>query len=281
MTVRTRIAPSPTGDPHVGTAYIALFNLCFARAHGGQFILRLDDTDPERSKQEYADQIQRDLEWLGLTWDRIERQSDRLDRYAAAAPELREAASKVFEVINGAFEHLRDPDTMAYTNKKVQENYSRRFSIKFPNEELTAARPYKTTPIYDKLDAMGAQWGDSWGLEAPLWFSPDGTKDVFSWRRSTDFEHVKAEVAAVRQSVGMMEISGFSKFKVSGPGARDWLDKAKDYPWEFAIYADRFMGVVGITGHLGYWLGKPFWGQGYMTEAAGALVDAYFDEGCH
>lgn len=114
--------------------------------------------------------------------------------------------------------------TMSYTNPKVQENYSRRFSIRFPNEELPAARPYKTTPIYDKLLSMGAQMGDSWGLEAPLWFSPDGTQDVFSWRRSTDFEHVKAEVAACRTTVGCMEISGFSKFKITGPGARDWLD---------------------------------------------------------
>ncbi len=118
-----------------------------------------------------------------------------------------------------------DWTTMAYTNKKVQENYSRRFSIKFPNEELTAARPYKTTPIHDRMIAAGAQMGDSWGLEAPLWFAPEGVKDAFSWHRSTDFEHVKAEVAAVRDSVGMMEISGFSKFGVTGPGARDWLDK--------------------------------------------------------
>lgn len=115
--------------------------------------------------------------------------------------------------------------SMAYTNPKVQENYSRRFSIKFPNEELPAARPYKTTPIYDRLSAMGAQWGDAWGLEAPLWFAPEGVSDVFSWRRSTDFEHVKAEVAAVRGSVGMMEISGFSKFFVRGAGSRAFLDK--------------------------------------------------------
>ena len=118
-----------------------------------------------------------------------------------------------------------DWTTKNYTNHKVQENYSRRFSIKFPNEELTAARPYKTTPIYDKLMEAGAQMGDSWGLEAPLWFSPDGTKDEFSWRRSTDFEHVKAEVMGVRTSVGMMEVSGFSKFAVTGAGAKDWLDK--------------------------------------------------------
>jgi dimethylglycine dehydrogenase len=118
-----------------------------------------------------------------------------------------------------------DWTTMAYTNKKVQENYSRRFSIKFPNEELTAGRPYKTTPVYDRMIAAGAQMGDSWGLEAPLWFAPEGVKDVFSWHRSTDFEHVGAEVKGVRDSVGMIEISGFSKFSVKGPGARDWLDR--------------------------------------------------------
>ncbi|MEM0945071.1 MAG: FAD-dependent oxidoreductase, partial [Pseudomonadota bacterium] len=115
--------------------------------------------------------------------------------------------------------------TLSYTNPKVQENYSRRFSIKFPNEELPAARPFKTTPIYDRLLGMGAQMGDSWGLEAPLWFAPDGVRDEFSWRRSTDFPHVKAEVEAVRNAVGCMEISGFSKFMVSSPGARDWLDR--------------------------------------------------------
>ena len=91
MTV-TRFAPSPTGYIHVGNLRTALFNWLIARKQGGTFILRLDDTDPERSKQEYADAIQEDLEWLGLTWDRIERQSDRMDRYAAAADELREKA---------------------------------------------------------------------------------------------------------------------------------------------------------------------------------------------
>ncbi len=69
MTVRTRIAPSPTGDPHVGTAYIALFNLCFARKHGGQFILRIEDTDQERSTPESEQAILDSLRWLGLDWD--------------------------------------------------------------------------------------------------------------------------------------------------------------------------------------------------------------------
>jgi glutamyl-tRNA synthetase len=88
MTV-TRFAPSPTGYLHVGNLRTALFNYLISRKAGGTFILRLDDTDPERSTPEFADAIQRDLEWLGLTWDRIERQSDRLDRYAAAADALR------------------------------------------------------------------------------------------------------------------------------------------------------------------------------------------------
>jgi len=69
MSVRTRIAPSPTGDPHVGTAYIALFNLCFARKHGGKFILRIEDTDQSRSTPESEQAILDSLKWLGLEWD--------------------------------------------------------------------------------------------------------------------------------------------------------------------------------------------------------------------
>jgi glutamyl-tRNA synthetase len=88
MTV-TRFAPSPTGYIHIGNLRTALFNYLIARKAGGTFILRLDDTDPERSRTEYADAIQEDLEWLGLTWDRLERQSARLDRYAEAADRLR------------------------------------------------------------------------------------------------------------------------------------------------------------------------------------------------
>ena len=93
----TRFAPSPTGHIHVGNLRTALFNYLIARKAGGTFILRLDDTDQERSKEEYADGIKRDLEWLGLTWDREERQSLRLDRYAQAADQLR-AAGRLYEV---------------------------------------------------------------------------------------------------------------------------------------------------------------------------------------
>ena len=68
--------------------------------------------------------------------------------------------------------------TMAYTNAKVRENYSRRFSIRFPNEELPAGRPLKTTPVYDLLVGAGAMFGASYGLEVPLWFAPEGVRMV-------------------------------------------------------------------------------------------------------
>jgi glutamyl-tRNA synthetase len=68
-TVRVRIAPSPTGEPHVGTAYVALFNLAMARKHGGQFILRIEDTDQERSRPEWEREIMNGLRWMGLEWD--------------------------------------------------------------------------------------------------------------------------------------------------------------------------------------------------------------------
>ena len=69
MSVRVRIAPSPTGDPHVGTAYIALFNMVWARKHGGKFILRIEDTDQNRSTPESEEAIMRSLKWVGLEWD--------------------------------------------------------------------------------------------------------------------------------------------------------------------------------------------------------------------
>ncbi|MCB2124030.1 MAG: glutamate--tRNA ligase, partial [Rhodobacteraceae bacterium] len=96
MTV-TRFAPSPTGYIHVGNLRTALMNYLIARKTGGTFVLRLDDTDQERSKQEYIDGIKQDLDWLGLHWDRIEQQSLRLDRYAAVADELR-TSGQLYEV---------------------------------------------------------------------------------------------------------------------------------------------------------------------------------------
>ena len=92
--IRTRIAPSPTGDPHVGTAYIALFNYCFAKKHGGDFILRIEDTDTARSTTQSEAAILSSFHWLGLTWDEGPevggphgpyRQSERRPSYGLAA----------------------------------------------------------------------------------------------------------------------------------------------------------------------------------------------------
>lgn len=100
MTIRTRVAPSPTGDPHVGTAYVALFNYCLAKQSGGQFILRIEDTDQARSTEASEVSIMKALRWLGLDWDEGPdvggpcgpyRQSERADIYRAHVEQLLEA----------------------------------------------------------------------------------------------------------------------------------------------------------------------------------------------
>ena len=104
--VRVRIAPSPTGAPHVGTAYIALFNIAYARAQGGKVILRIEDTDQTRSRGHHEDRLLSALKWLGLTWDEGPdvggpaapyRQSERLDQYAKYALQLVEAGHAYYE----------------------------------------------------------------------------------------------------------------------------------------------------------------------------------------
>ena len=117
--------------------------------------------------------------------------------------------------------------TPAYTNAKVRENYSRRFRIRFPNEELEAARPLRTSPIYERLQAENAVFGDYCGLEHALWFAPEGSEahEDVTFRRSNAHAHVAAECRAVRDSVGMIEITNYGKFEVNGPGAAEWLSK--------------------------------------------------------
>jgi dimethylglycine dehydrogenase len=117
--------------------------------------------------------------------------------------------------------------TMAYTNAKVRENYSRRFRIRFPNEELPAARPLRVTPTYERLKARGAVFGSSYGLEHALWFAPpdtDAREDV-TYRRSNAHGPVSHECRAVRNAVGLLEIATFARYEVSGEGAAAWLDR--------------------------------------------------------
>jgi glutamyl-tRNA synthetase len=91
MTVTVRFAPSPTGRLHIGNIRPAILNALFARREGGRFLLRIDDTDLERSREEYVQGVREDLTWLGLTWDLEARQSERFDRYAAAMETLKAA----------------------------------------------------------------------------------------------------------------------------------------------------------------------------------------------
>ncbi|HUN76187.1 MAG TPA: FAD-dependent oxidoreductase [Steroidobacteraceae bacterium] len=117
--------------------------------------------------------------------------------------------------------------TQGYTNAKVRENYSRRFRIRFPNEELEAARPLATTPIYERLRAENAVFGEYCGLEHPLWFAPRGTPatETISFHRSNAHEPVGAECRAVRTAVGLCETSNYGKFEISGAGAAEWLGR--------------------------------------------------------
>lgn len=117
--------------------------------------------------------------------------------------------------------------TSGYTVPKVIENYQRRFSVSYPNEELPAARPHRTTPMYDIFSDLGAVWGHQFGLEVPNYFAKGGepTFEQPSFRRSNAFDATAREVRAVRTSLGINEVHNFSKFEVTGANARAWLDR--------------------------------------------------------
>ncbi|MDE4099867.1 glutamate--tRNA ligase [Phaeobacter gallaeciensis] len=153
----TRFAPSPTGYIHVGNLRTALMNYLIARKAGGTFILRIDDTDPERSKEEYVDAIKQDLEWLGLGWDRIERQSERLDRYHEAADKLREM---------GRFYEAFETPTELDLKRKKQLNMGKppvydRAALELSEDEKAALRAERGDGVWRfKLDHQRIEWKD-------------------------------------------------------------------------------------------------------------------------
>ena len=113
-----------------------------------------------------------------------------------------------------------------YTLDKTSENYGRRFAMTYPNEELPAARPARTTPLYEPLKKAGAVYGAAFGLEYPLWFAPSGMEplETLTLGRSNAFGPIGEECRAVRESVGLLEIANYAKYEVTGPGAAAWLD---------------------------------------------------------
>lgn len=148
--------------------------------------------------------------------------------------------------------------TPKYTSLKVPENYSRRFRLAYPNEELPAARPVRRSPIYDRLQAAGAVMGANFGLENALWFAPAGVAptETPTYRRSEAFPVVRAECQAVRSTVGLYETTNYGKYEVAGRGARAWLDRVfasrLPKPGRFALApmlnpAGRIMGDLSIA----------------------------------
>ncbi|WP_298932314.1 FAD-dependent oxidoreductase [uncultured Ruegeria sp.] len=114
-----------------------------------------------------------------------------------------------------------------YTRPKVIENYQKRFSVAYPNEELPAARPNRTTPMYDIFNDLGAVWGQQYGLEVPNYFAQDDEPgyETPSFRRSAAFKAIGREALAVRKGVGINEVHNFGKYRINGPSARNWLDR--------------------------------------------------------
>ena len=111
-----------------------------------------------------------------------------------------------------------------YIKETTGQFYSRRFIMTYPNEQLPAGRPLKMAPAYSDMTEAGCQWGQSWDLEVPLYFGGKGFEETPSLKRSNAFDIVAAECKAVRENVGLLDISGFSRFEVSGDGAEAWLN---------------------------------------------------------
>ena len=112
-----------------------------------------------------------------------------------------------------------------YIRETTGQFYSRRFVMTYPNEQLPAGRPLKMSPAHDAMTDAGCRWGNSWDLEVPLYFAPKGFAEIPTLKRSNAHDIVAAECNAVRNGVGMVDISGFSRFEVTGPNAEPWLNR--------------------------------------------------------
>ncbi len=112
-----------------------------------------------------------------------------------------------------------------YTEERAVDEYHEMYQVRMPGEYRDAGRPQKKTPIHDDLDKLGAQWQEVYGWERAQWFSPDGSPEVYSFRRSSAFDQVGAECTAVREGVGISDLTAFSKYDVSGRDAAGLLER--------------------------------------------------------
>ncbi len=112
-----------------------------------------------------------------------------------------------------------------YIRETTGQFYSRRFVMTYPNEQLPAGRPLKMAPAHDAMSKAGCRWGVSWDLEVPLYFAPQGFAETPTLKRSNAHDIVSDECRTMRENVGLLDITGFSRFEVSGPNAESWLDR--------------------------------------------------------
>ncbi|PPR50444.1 MAG: 4-methylaminobutanoate oxidase (formaldehyde-forming) [Alphaproteobacteria bacterium MarineAlpha5_Bin5] len=112
-----------------------------------------------------------------------------------------------------------------YAWKRSVDEYTRQYATPFPGEEINVARKIKTTPIYNKLRAHGAQFIDNYGWEKPKWFSPNKEKEEYSYKRNNSFNFVKKECENVHSNVGLLDLSTFSKYEISGKDSKNFLER--------------------------------------------------------
>jgi dimethylglycine dehydrogenase len=148
-----------------------------------------------------------------------------------------------------------------YIKEKTGQFYSRRFVMTYPNEQLWEGRPLGMSPAYDKMTEDGAYWGELYGLEVPIYFAEPGFEETPTLRRSNAFDIVGEECRQVREGVGIIDITGFSRYEVTGPKAEEWLDGllASRLPGENRI---RLAPMLGHDGRLKGDLTVLNWGDG-------------------
>ena len=187
MTI-TRFAPSPTGFLHVGNLRTALINYLVAKKDNGEFILRLDDTDPVRSKPIYVDQIKRDLEWLGLEWDRVETQSSRIDIYNEAALDLKKQ-DKLYQAFETSVElELKRKKQLSMGLPPVYD----RSALKITTEELKTREGSQTGYWRFLLNLSRTEWQD--GILSLISIDTKSVSDPVLIRKDGQFLYTLASV---------------------------------------------------------------------------------------
>ena len=187
MTI-TRFAPSPTGFLHVGNLRTALINYLVAKKDNGEFILRLDDTDPVRSKPIYVDQIKRDLEWLGLEWDRVETQSSRIDRYNEAALDLKKQ-DKLYQAFETSVElELKRKKQLSMGLPPVYD----RSALKIMTEKLKTREGSQTGYWRFLLNLSRTEWQD--GILSLISIDTKSVSDPVLIRKDGQFLYTLASV---------------------------------------------------------------------------------------